>query len=326
MSRRVFGLGGLDRWIHDDGVDEVLVNAGREVWIERRDTRGVQYVGQLDPGVVDVVIERVLSPLGRRLDRASPVVDARLPDGTRVCAVLPPVATDGPCLAFRKFSRHDLTLDDFGAAHVVAVLDDLVAARCNVLVSGATSSGKTSLLNAMGSRLPALDRVITLEDTAELRLRSPHVLRLETRPSDAEGLAAIDMAALVRTALRLRPDRLVVGEIRGDEAIDLVQAMNTGHDGSLATLHANSAADALARLASLVIRAAPGWPLADVERQVARSIDAVVHVARSDRGARTDREVVQVVEVDADTAAVHLLVDRDTVHRPLVRRRAGGTR
>ena len=174
--------------------------------------------------------------------------------------------------------------------------------------------------------LPAFDRVITLEDTAELRLRSPHVLRLETRPSDAEGLAAIDMAALVRTALRLRPDRLVVGEIRGDEAIDLVQAMNTGHDGSLATLHANSAVDALARLASLVIRAAPGWPLADVERQVVRSIDAVVHVERRSRGDRSVREVAQVVEVDADTAAVHLLVDRDSVHRPLVRRRAGGAR
>ncbi len=258
MSRTVFGLGGLDRWIHDDRVEEVLVNAGRDVWVERRGAHGVQYVGQLDPGVVDVIIERVLSPLGRRLDRASPVVDARLPDGTRVCAVLPPVAADGPCLAFRKFSQHDLPLDAFGAAHVVAVLEEIVASRCNVLVSGATSSGKTSLLNALGSRIPALDRVITLEDTAELRLRSPHVLRLETRPSNVEGVAAIDMAALVRTALRLRPDRLIVGEIRGDEAVDLVQALNTGHDGSLATLHANSAADALARLSSLVVRSGAG--------------------------------------------------------------------
>jgi pilus assembly protein CpaF len=317
-GRGVFGLGGLDRWIHDDDVDEVLVNAGCEVWIERRTAHGVQYVGQLDPGVVEVVIERVLAPLGRRLDRASPVVDARLPDGTRVCAVLPPVAADGPCLAFRKFSRRDLSLSDFGRGHIVDVLDELVASRCNVLVSGATSSGKTSLLNALGARLPAADRVITLEDTAELRLGSPHVLRLETRPADVEGVAAIDMASLVRTALRLRPDRLIVGEIRGDEAIDLVQAMNTGHDGSLATVHANSAVDALARLASLVVRAAPGWPLGDVERQVSRSIDVVVHVARTDRGERLVREVV---EVEAETASVHLLADRDAVHRPLVRRR-----
>ncbi len=318
MSQRVFGLGGLDRWIHDDSIEEVLVNAGSEVWVERSGVPGVQYVGQLDPGVVDVIIERVLSPLGRRLDRASPVVDARLPDGTRVCAVLPPVATDGPCLAFRKFSRHDLALSAFGAPHVVTVLEEIVASRCNVLVSGATSSGKTSLLNALSSRLPVPDRVITMEDTAELRLRSPHVLRLETRPADAEGVVAIDMAMLVRTALRLRPDRLIVGEIRGDESVDLVQALNTGHDGSLATLHANSAADALDRLTSLVVRAAPGWPMADVRAQVARSIDVVVHVARSSNGVRSVREVV---EVDPDDATVHLLVDRDVVHRPLVRRR-----
>ncbi len=317
MSRSLFGLGVLDRWIHDDSIEEVLVNAGRDVWIERRGTSGMQYVGQLDPGVVDVIIERVLSPLGRRLDRASPVVDARLPDGTRVCAVLPPVATDGPCLAFRKFSRHDLVLADFGDPHMVAALQEIVASRCNVLVSGATSSGKTSLLNALSSQLPVNDRVITLEDTAELHLRSAHVLRLETRRADAEGMSAIDMTMLVRTALRLRPDRLIIGEIRGDESVDLVQALNTGHDGSLATLHANSATDALARLASLVVRAAPGWPLDDVRAQIARSIDVVVHMARSDG----DRSVQHVVEVDSENTSVHLLADRDAIHRPLMRRR-----
>ncbi len=314
----MFGLGVLDRWLLDDRIDEVLVNAGRDVWVERRGAPGVQYVGQLDPGVVDVIIERVLSPLGARLDRASPVVDARLPDGTRVCAVLPPVATDGPCLAFRKFSRHDLVLADFGDPHMVAALQEIVASRCNVLVSGATSSGKTSLLNALSSQLPVNDRVITLEDTAELHLRSAHVLRLETRRTDAEGMSAIDMTMLVRTALRLRPDRLIIGEIRGDESVDLVQALNTGHDGSLATLHANSAADALARLASLVVRAAPGWPLDDVRAQIARSIDVVVHMAHSDG----HRFVQHVVEVDSEDTSVHLLVDRAAVHRPLMRRRS----
>ncbi len=318
MSGAVFGLGGLDRWVHDDGVDEVLVNAGCEVWVERSDRPGVQYVGRLEPGVVEVVIERVLAPLGRRLDRSVPIVDARLPDGTRVCAVLPPIAPDGPCLAFRKFARRELQLADFGPAPLVALLDELVRARANVLVSGATSSGKTSLLNALAGRVHPLERVITIEDTAELRLASSHVLRLETRPAVHEGIMAIDTTALVRTALRLRPDRLVVGEIRGDEATDLVQALNTGHDGSLATLHANSADDALARLASLVVRAAPGWPLADVQAQVGRSIDAVVHVARL--GGR--RAVRSVSEVDADGRRTHLLWDQAGDRRPFVRRRA----
>ena len=228
MSGAVFGLGGLDRWVHDDGVDEVLVNAGCEVWVERSDRPGVQYVGRLEPGVVEVVIERVLAPLGRRLDRSVPIVDARLPDGTRVCAVLPPIAPDGPCLAFRKFARRELQLADFGPAPLVALLDELVRARANVLVSGATSSGKTSLLNALAGRVHPLERVITIEDTAELRLASSHVLRLETRPAVHEGIMAIDTTALVRTALRLRPDRLVVGEIRGDEATDLGQALEIG--------------------------------------------------------------------------------------------------
>jgi pilus assembly protein CpaF len=305
--------------VHDDAVEEVLVNAGRDVWVERRGARGVEYVGRLETGVIDVIIERVLSPLGRRLDRASPVVDARLPDGTRVCAVLPPVAPDGPSLAFRKFSRRDLGVDAFGPPDMGLLLREIVAARCNVIVSGATSSGKTSLLNALGSCIPVLERVITLEDTAELRLRSSHVLRLETRPADAEGMVAIDMAALVRSALRLRPDRLIVGEIRGDESVDLVQAMNTGHDGSLATLHANSAADALGRLESLVVRAAPGWPLADVRAQVARSIDVVIHVARAPDGTRF---VHHVAEVDPDTASVRMLVASGVRHEALRRQRA----
>lgn len=342
MTNAVFGLGGLDRWVHDDQVEEVLVNGGRDVWIERRDGGGVQYVGRLEPGVVEVVIERVLAPLGRRLDRTSPIVDARLPDGTRVCAVLPPVAPDGPCLAFRRFSRHDIGLESFGPPPVVAVLRQLVDARCNVLVSGATSSGKTTLLNALTARVPAGERIITIEDTAELRLASTHVLRLETRPPGPEGVAPIDLAALVRAALRLRPDRLVVGEVRGAEAVDLVQALNTGHDGSLATLHANSPADALARLASLVVRAAPGWPLADVRDQVARSIDAVVHVVRTAGGGRAVGAIAEVTGAEvtgaeatgseatgaggagggASSTAVHLLVDRGRVVRRLGRGRA----
>jgi len=316
VGRSVFGLGALDRWVDDDEVEEVLVNDGGQVWIARRGIAGTQYVGRLEAGVVDVVIERVLAPTGRRLDRASPVVDARLADGTRVCAVLPPVSPDGPCLAFRKFPRHALELEHFAGAPLVALMSQLVHSRCNVLVSGATSSGKTTLLNALASCVDPTERIITLEDTAELKLRSSHVLRLETRPASVEGVAAIDMTVLVRTALRLRPDRLVVGEIRGDEAVDLVQAMNTGHDGSLATLHANSPDDALARLGSLVVRATPGWPLADVRAQIERSVDVVVHVARDEAGRRAVR---QIVEVGTDGRGTRLLADTSGVTADLRR-------
>jgi len=301
MTRAVLGLGPLDRWLADPDVSEVMVNGGRDVWVERVGGRGgTQYVGTLEARVIDTVVERILTPIGRRLDRTTPVVDARLADGSRVCAVLPPVAVDGTCLSIRKFSPHALRLDAFGGPHVIEVLTRVVAARCNVLVSGATSSGKTTLLNALAAQLPAHERVVTLEDTAELRLDAPHVLRLETRPGTTEGLPPVPMTALVRAALRLRPDRLVVGEVRGDEAIDLVQAFNTGHDGSMCTVHANSPTEALVRLESLVVQAGPSWPLHAVRQQVRRSIDVVVQVERSATG---DRRVAQVVEVDPDDAA-----------------------
>ena len=292
-----FGYGPLDPWLEDVTVSEVLVNGGGDVWVERGDGRtrgGPQYVGRLAPGVVEAVLERMLAPVGRRIDRTSPVVDARLPDGSRLCAVLPPVAVDGPCLAVRRFLERPLALDAFAGPEVVAALDDIVSDRCNVLVSGATSSGKTTLLNALAARVATHERIITLEDTAELDLRVPHVLRLEARPATADGVPAVDMAALVRTALRLRPDRLVVGEVRGAEAIDLVQAFNTGHDGSLTTLHANSPADALARLESLVVQSGAGWPLEAVRRQVHRSIDVVVHLHRDADGCRSVAEIAEV--------------------------------
>jgi pilus assembly protein CpaF len=198
----------------------------------------------------------------------------------------------------RRFSPRPIAVAAFAPPDVVALLSQVVVSRCNVLVAGATSSGKTTLLNALTALVDTRERIVTLEDTAELRIDAPHVLRLETRPSTAEGLAAIDLAALVRTALRLRPDRLVVGEIRGEEAIDLVQALNTGHDGSLATVHANSPTDALARLESLVVRASNGWPLHAVREQVHRSIDVVIQVQRSANGVRRIMEVAEVASVD----------------------------
>ena len=287
-------LGGLERWLHDPTVSEVIVNGGSDVWIER-DGR-LQLVGRMRVDTVMLALERILAPAGRRLDRSHPSVDARLADGSRLCAAIPPIAVDGPCVAIRRFATRPIALDQFGAPPVAAVLRDTVARRCNVLVSGATSAGKTTLLNSLAQLASPHERLITLEDVAELRLPHPHVVRLETRDPTPDGVDGIDLAQLLRTALRLRPDRLVVGEIRGHEAMHLLQALNTGHDGSLATIHANSALDALMRLSTLVLQSAPSWPWAAVQHTVARAVDVVVHVARSHDGCRTVDEIVEVVE------------------------------
>jgi len=286
------GLGELDAYVRDDTVDEVLVNAGREIWIDRDGT--LYPVGELRVGSIDLVIERVLAPLGRRVDRTSPIVDARLADGARVCAVLPPIAVDGPMLSIRRFRQRVLSLDAFTGAAGCTLLRALLHTRCNLVVSGATSSGKTSLIAALLSEIEASHRLVVVEDTAELPIHHPHAVRLEARPPSIDGPGAVDLAQLVRTALRLRPDRIIVGEVRGDEVLALVQAMNTGHDGSIATCHANGPPDALMRLESLVLQAAPAWPLAAIRHQLARSIDVVVHVERSTDGGR---RITQICEV-----------------------------
>ncbi len=300
--------GGLERWLDDPTVTEVLVNGGTDVWIERHGR--LCRVATMRPAAVLTALEHILGPIGRRLDRSSPIVDARLPDGSRVCAAIAPVAVDGPSIAIRRFALAQVTLDAFAAAPVAGLLERLVAMRCNILVSGATSSGKTTLLNALTGCAGPDERIVTLEDVAELRLQHPHVVRLETRPPSADGVGEIVLGDLLRTALRLRPDRLVVGEIRSDEAVDLLQAMNTGHDGSLSTIHANSAFDALARLAALVTHSHPGWPIDAVREHVHRAIDVVVHVSRGVDGMRRVAEVAEVAS---------------TVHAPALRALADGT-
>ncbi|HQZ34846.1 MAG TPA: ATPase, T2SS/T4P/T4SS family [Ilumatobacteraceae bacterium] len=290
-------LGGLERWLHDPTVTEVMVNGGSEVWIERGGR--LEHVGSIRATTLLGAIEHILAPIGRRLDRTHPTVDARLADGSRLCAVVEPVAVDGPCLAIRRFSTRPIPLDAFAATPVAELLRELVDRRCNLLVSGATSSGKTTLLNALASEVEHQARLITLEDVAELRLPHPHVVRLETREATPDGVGEVTLAHLLRTALRMRPDRLVVGEIRGSEAVHLLQALNTGHDGSLATVHANSALDALERLASLVLHEVGNWPLAAVHQHVGRAIDVVVHVVRGDDGARRVAEVAEVVSGSA---------------------------
>lgn len=311
-------LGGLERWLDDPAITEVVVNGQGDVWIER--DAGLEPVASMSASAVAAALEHILRPIGRRLDRAHPMVDARLPDGSRLCAVIEPVSVDGPCLAIRRFAARSLPLTSFAATEVAQLLRELVVRRCNVVVSGATSSGKTTLLNALAAQVPGTERIITLEDIAELRLPHAHVVRLETRPPTADGVGEITLTHLLHTALRMRPDRLVLGEVRSGEAVPLLQAMNTGHDGSLSTVHANSAGDALARLSSLVIQEVPGWPLTAVHDQIRTSIDVVVHLGRS-RGGR--RRIVEVSEVDPAAGAVRLrpLADGERVLAELGRAR-----
>ena len=304
-------LGGLERWLHAPGTNEVLVNNGGEIWV---DTDGVLHrVGTMTTTALLAAIERILIPTGRRLDRSSPMVDARLPGGARVCAVIEPIATDGPCLAIRQHARHPLTLEDFTTPRVAALLRLIVQQRCNVVVSGATSSGKTTLLATLAGGTSHHERLVALEDIAELDIDHPHVVRLEARPATPDGVGAVTLADLLRTALRLRPDRLIVGEVRGIEATSLLQALNTGHDGSLSTVHANSADDSLARLASLVLQAAPSWPLAAIDDHVRRAVDVVVHVARIAGGRRSIVAVSEVVAATTGLRTTPLAVGDDVV-------------
>jgi pilus assembly protein CpaF len=304
----IAGLGPLEPLLADSLVTEVMVNGDGSTWVEREGALTVTDV-RLDPAQALHLIERVIAPLGLRIDPASPVVDARLADGSRVHAVVPPIAIDGPCLTIRRFSPIRLRVADFADGEVSRLLRWAIHSRANVLVCGGTGSGKTSLLNALAADLHPDERVVTIEDAAELRLPGRQVLRLESRPPNAEGVGAVYIRDLVRHALRMRPDRLIVGEIRGGEALDMLQAMNTGHDGSLSTCHANRAADALRRVETLVLMGEVDLPLIAVREQIAAAIDLVVRVERSAGGRR---RVVEVIELQA------LGDDGRFVIRPLV--------
>ncbi|MEO8696611.1 MAG: ATPase, T2SS/T4P/T4SS family [Acidimicrobiales bacterium] len=308
MSSKASALGPLQQFLADAHVSEVMVNGSGAVWIERAGAL-VATDAHLSAVEVEALIERVLGPLGRRVDRSSPFADGRLADGSRVHVVVPPVAIDGPHLTIRRFRPVDVALHDFGDAIVVDALHRAIDERRNLIVSGATSAGKTTLLNALAGRIDAGERIITIEDAAELRLRLPHVVRLEVRPANAEGAGAIDQRELVRNALRMRPDRLIVGEVRGGEAFDMVQAMNTGHSGSMSTCHANGVIDALRRIETMVLVAASGLPLDAIRQQIGSSIDLVVHVARGVNGCR---RVVDIARVDSssDGWSARSIIDR----------------
>jgi pilus assembly protein CpaF len=300
IMRETVGLGPLEELLADPAVEEVMVNGHREVYVERGgriERSGVAFASEQ---ALRDAIERVLAPLGRRVDELSPMVDARLADGSRVNVVIPPLAVDGPAVSIRRFTaaRPDpdgLVESGTLTAEVRNMLADAVRRRRSVLISGGTGSGKTTLLNALSVFIAPSERVITIEDAAELRLRQPHVVRLESRPASVEGRGEVTIRDLLRNALRMRPDRIVIGEIRGPEALDLLTALNTGHDGALSTVHANSPEDALRRLETLALMAGIGLPHAAIRDQLGRGIDLVVHLERD--GPR--RVVAAVGEVEA---------------------------
>jgi pilus assembly protein CpaF len=306
----VAGLGPLEALLADPEVTEVMLNGPGRAYVERSG-RLEAVALDLDAGAIVRLAERVIAPLGLRLDRASPIVDARLPDGCRLHAVLPPLAADGPCVTIRRFAVRPAGVGEFGVGPAAAeLLDTLVRARWNLLVAGATSAGKTTLVNTLVGRLGGDPRIVTIEETAELSLPHPHVVRLEARPANAEGIGAVTIRELLRAALRMRPDRIVVGEVRGGEAFDLLQALNTGHDGSMSTIHAGDARGALARLETLALLSGVALPLPAVRAQIAAAIDAVVVVSRTPGRERRLDAVVELVPGSA-RLALRTLLRRD---------------
>jgi pilus assembly protein CpaF len=315
VLRDTVGLGPLETVLADDRVEEVMVNGPGEVYVERGGRIERTTVAFPTEQALRDAIERILAPLGRRVDELSPMVDARLGDGSRVNVVIPPLAVDGPALSIRRFSASRPGPDELVANGTITdalseLLSVAVSTRRSVLVSGGTGSGKTTLLNALSSFIPGSERVVTIEDAAELRLQQPHVVRLESRPASVEGRGEVTVRDLLRNALRMRPDRIVIGEVRGAEALDLLTALNTGHDGALSTVHANSPEDALRRLETLALMAGVGLPHAAVREQLGRGLDLVVHMTRLRGGARVVAEVGEVVRATGG-AGVRELWRRD---------------
>jgi pilus assembly protein CpaF len=310
VRARIGGLGPLEPLLADPAVSDVLINGPGPVWVERSGRLERTSVC-LDRAGIALLVERVVAPLGLRADRATPVVDARLPDGSRVHVVLPPLAVDGPAVTIRRFGATVVPLAWFCDREVVDLLAESVRSGLNIVVSGGTGAGKTTLLNALCSYLPAGERVVTVEDAAELRLPGDHVVRLETRPPSPDGLPAVGVRELVRAALRMRPDRIVVGEVRGAEALDMLQAMNTGHGGCLSTCHANGTGDALRRIETMALLGGAGVPLAAVRSQMLGAVDLVVHMVRTDGARRRVAAVAEVVEGAAGEVGTRALIGPD---------------
>ena len=318
LAVELVGLGPIQMLIDDPAVTDVLVNGPGEVWIERNGR--LERSGVIaDKDLIARSIERLVGPLGLRADRSNPIVDARLPDGTRVAVVLPPLAVDGPVLAIRRHRANPLALSAFAGPAVVQLLESLVREQLNLVVYGPTGAGKTSLLNALVAGIPPNERVVTIEDVAELRLPGEHVVRLEARPGSAEGIGRTDIRDLVRAALRLRPDRIIVGEVRGAEALDMIWALSTGHDGCFSTCHASSAADAMRRLETMALLGAERLPLEAIRAQITAAIDVFVGVARSSSGGRR----VTCVHLVGRNAELQSLISADGTVQKISRSRRG---
>ncbi len=304
-----FDLGPITPFLLDEEISDILVNTHRQVYVERLGKLELTSAHFRDEAHLRLIIDRIISKVGRRLDESSPLVDARLMDGSRVNAIIPPVALDGPILSIRRFRRRALSIENLLELGSVSepmahLLRGIVRARINALVTGGTGSGKTTLLNILSRYIPEGERIVTIEDSAELQLQQPHVVRLETRPPNIEGKGTITQRELVRNALRMRPDRIVVGEVRGDEVLDMLQAMNTGHDGSLTTLHANGPRDALHRLENLVLMAGHNLPDKAIREQIASALEVVVHVSRMADGSRKILSISEIVGMEGSVVTM----------------------
>ena len=301
----VFGLGPLEPLLKDPTISDILVNTYKDVYVERKGLLERTNVQFRDEAHLHAIIDRIVSAVGRRIDESSPMVDARLADGSRVNAIIPPLAIDGACLSIRRFGREPLDVDKLLqnqtlTSGMLALLRGCVFARMNMLISGGTGAGKTTLLNVLSSFISNRERIISIEDAAELQLHQDHVIRLETRPPNVEGKGAVHQRQLVINSLRMRPDRIIVGEVRGEEALDMLQAMNTGHDGSLTTIHANSARDALGRLETMVAMSNLNLPEIATRRQIASAIDVVVQISRLSDGTRKVTSISEITGVEGD--------------------------
>ena len=311
----VFGMGPLTPLLRDSTIGDILVNGPNRIFVERGGLLELSNARFKDDQHLRRVMDRIVSAVGRRLSEASPMVDARLPDGSRLNAIIPPLAIDGPCVSIRRFAHHALKVENLVqlgtiSEEVASVLEVLVRARMNVLVSGGTGSGKTTLLNVLSAWIDPGERIVTIEDSAELSLAQEHIVRLETRIANVEGRGAISIRDLVVNSLRMRPDRIIVGEVRGDEVLDMLQAMNTGHDGSMTTMHANSAWDAVGRIEALVGMAGVGMEPAAVRSLIVSAFDVVAHVSRQSSGQRTITNVCEVVGIEKGVVQLREVVRR----------------
>ena len=327
----IFGYGPLERLLADPSISEIMVNGPGDIWIERAGRLSPTTLTFSDSSHLRRIITKMVGQIGRRIDESSPLVDARLPDGSRVNAIIPPLSLSGPLLTIRKFAQNRFALSELVEIGTLSkdaaeFLQNCIRAQLNILISGGTGSGKTTFLNALSEALPDTDRIVTIEDAAELQLNQRHVLRLESRPKNIEGEGEITIRDLVRNALRMRPDRIIVGEVRGAEALDMLQAMNTGHEGSLSTVHANAPRDALNRLETMVLMAGYELPLRAIRSHVSSALDLVIQLDRLDDGSRRVVEIAEVQRMEGEVITLQKLFEFKVDHFDAERRIVGSLR